>query len=309
MKNKILLLMLFSISSISMAQLLSGPVVPCVNCEQYTARTEPMNGLWYNPEQSGVGYSIEVQNGKVFGVYYGYDGDGKPLWQTFLGDLIASDDPEIMWTFDSGLRQFEGGTCHNCEYQAPSGEDSQSVIHIDFKHKNYASFSVNGGDAQNIVPLVYGVESSADFAEQTSYRLPDLYGMWSFVFRIDSSVYPSFPNQWGYRSLMLNIYHKSPIQDIDDDGNLEVNYAVSNYGPPPEVQVLGMITCELNEINGAQAGPSCTFRWNYGILGNFEIDNFNFPLGGLGASRLFGETIDGHTFEAIKIDSTEYLSR
>ena len=105
-----------------------GPVVPCVNCEQYQARTEPNNGLWYNPDQSGTGYSIEVQNGTVFGVYYGYDSETKPTWLTFQGDLILSDDPEIMWTLDADLLQFEGGNCMNCDYNPPNTTDFERLI-------------------------------------------------------------------------------------------------------------------------------------------------------------------------------------
>jgi hypothetical protein len=288
----------------------SGPIVPCVNCEQYQARTEPANGLWYNPEQSGSGYSIEVQNGRVYGIYYGYDTEKKPTWLTFSGDLIPSDDPEIMWTIDSNLDQFEGGNCLNCDYNFPTQTDFESTIHIDFKHKNYASMSVNGGEVQNLIPLVYGFPSNADFPEQTSYKLPELYGMWSFVFKINSSVYPSFDNQWAYYSIMLHIRNKSPLIDIDNDGLLEIIYTTNSYSSPPEILPYGRIKCEADEQNGAIVGPSCIFNYSQGLFGQLGEENiFHMPLSGIGASRMFGETEDGHTFEAIKVESTEYNSR
>ena len=285
----------------------SGPIVPCVNCEQFQARTEPMNGLWYNPEQAGSGYSIEVQDGLVYGIYYGYDSETKPTWLTFLGELAPSDEPDIMWTFDANLEQFEGGSCLNCNYNFPHQTDFESTIHIDFKHKNYASMSVNDGAVQNVVPLVYNFPSSADFPEQTSYQLPDLYGMWSFVFRINSDIYPDYWNQWGYYSIMLHIRHKSPPLDLDNDGNDEIRYYTRSYSSPAESLPFGTIECEANDQDGEIIGPSCFYRYDQGLFGQLgEVNIFHMPLSGIGATRIFGETEDGHTFEAIKVDSTEY---
>ncbi|MCF6300433.1 MAG: hypothetical protein L3J52_04870 [Proteobacteria bacterium] len=40
----------------------SGPTVVCVDCENLTERPKPRSGTYYNPDQSGTGFNIEIQN-------------------------------------------------------------------------------------------------------------------------------------------------------------------------------------------------------------------------------------------------------
>ena len=84
----------------------SGPISPCVNCEDDTHQIEPSTGTWYNPDQSGTGFGIEVQKGKLFGTYYGYDQQGKQLWLTIVGDLVKSNQVGVMWELQADLQQF-----------------------------------------------------------------------------------------------------------------------------------------------------------------------------------------------------------
>ncbi len=61
--------------------------------------------IWWNPEESGWGLTLSHHNDKVFGVWYVYDTDGKPLWvvmpdgtfsadgRTFSGDLYRTTGP------------------------------------------------------------------------------------------------------------------------------------------------------------------------------------------------------------------------
>ncbi len=297
-KMMISLLVFFSFSLIAQ----QGPIVPCINCDQLSVRTEPVRGLWYNPEQSGSGYSIEVQNGKLFGAYYGYDSQGKPFWWTFLGDLIPSDNPEVMWIVESEMMRFENGNCINCDYQSPEGSDSEYSVIFEFKQKNYASVTFNDGSAQNIVPLVFGTSATADFPEQTSYRLPELGGTWSFVIDINEEVIPNRPWQWGYSSIALTLSNKVITQDSSK--NTMVNYGVAHFFGSSEILSIGRIKCNLQE-NNQILEPSCIFSDTYGISPIGATD-FHFSLGGLGSSKLFGETVDGHTFEASRVDYTEF---
>ncbi len=312
---KIVVILYFTaLSSHSKAQLLQGPAVQCIDCEQYTLGVEPYNGVWYNPQQSGSGYSIEVHKGKVFGIYYGYDTEGKPLWLTFVADLVASDEAGIMWTLDAELTKMQNGNCLNCEYQAPEVADFQSSIHIDFKQINYASVSVNSGAVQNMIPIDYSFSSHADFPELTDYKLPDLKGVWVFSFHVNGlELLPlsGYGNQWGFYSKTLVIGRKSPLKDYDNDGNLEIQYYTDLYiQGTPEIYTYGRIECEEQDVDGVKVGPMCVFIDGQGILGApGEVLYYYFSLGGLGSQRLFGQTIDGHTFTAIKIDSTDYVSR
>lgn len=90
------------------AMLLAGPVLA------YT----PESGFWWNPNESGTGLQLEIQDNFIAIVGYSYDEDGNPLWVTaqgFLDDnasFSSSDNPED----GSWLNTFTGGQCLGCEF-------------------------------------------------------------------------------------------------------------------------------------------------------------------------------------------------
>ncbi len=289
-----------------MAQL--GPVSPCVDCESFTKRTEPFNGMWYNPDQSGTGFAIDVQNGTLFGAYYGYDENGKQIWLTFVGDLVPSDEPNIMWTLDSDLTQFENGNNFNAQYNQPSQTDYDGQISLKFTQKNHALFSVNGGEQQNIVPIIFGMPNSVDFPEQTSYKFPELEGVWTFVYHYKSSNTSPFvpPEPFSIRSESI-VINKKRFADYDDDGIEDLVYSLFSFFFYPDFHPIGNIVCSIKSEDGSETGPSCKFIDDRGLFGDIENKpQYKMSIGGLGAFRLFGEQQDGHTFEAIKINSKHY---
>ena len=300
MKNLKIIIFILSLLSLSvLAQV--GPISPCVNCEQLSARTEPFNGMWYNPDQSGTGIGIDVQNGKLFGAYYGYDEQGKQIWLTFVGDLVPSDEPNIMWTLDTNLLQFENGNAFNQTYTAPNTTDYQGQIHLKFTQKNHALFSVNDGEQQNIVPIVFGVNETAYFPEQTSYKFPDLRGMWTFVYTFNRE---NVPESASIGSEVLYI-SSARLGDIDGDGLVDVRYSLAwLYG---DNFFVGSIECKLTNNDTEIIGPECIFRnslLSSDPLG--PVPEYKMSVGGLGAFRLFGERDDGSTFEAIRINTNNY---
>ncbi len=308
LKNYLLSLMTASLllaATFTSAQ--TGVEVPCVDCEQYSARTEPHNGVWYNQDQTAQGFSIDVQNGILFGVYYGYDQSGDAIWQTFTGVLVPATEVGVMWVVDANLNQFSNSNCFNCEVEGFDLTNGGS-IQVKFRHKNYASISIDGGAEQHFTPFVFGHAATADFSEQTRYLLPDLSGMWSLVYHVNNAAVPIFvPSQWAFTSKMVSLSEK---QFRQTENGLEIYYEMVAHLVYPDKVVLGGISCKLEDVDGQLQGPVCRLSDARG----FWFDppgvgrEFSFPLGGLGAYRIFGETVDGHTFEAIKIDSTVFDS-
>ena len=294
------------VASFSAAQ--TGVQVPCVNCEQYTKRTEPFRGMWYNKDQTAQGFSIDVQNGRLFGVYYGYNQAGDAIWQTFVGDLVPSAEPDIMWTVNTTLNQFSNSNCFNCEIKGFDIAEGGS-IQVKFRHKNYASISIDNGAEQHFTPFVFGVGAVAEFPAQTDFLFPNLEGLWTFVYHVNAEAVDDIillGNQWSFTSQMLRLSGRKVTQTAE---GIEVWYAVASYFPPPEIVLIGTITCKLVDVDGQLQGPACTLSQNGFWFDGFGVKReFHFPLGGLGAYRIFGETDDGHTFEAVKIDSTIFNS-
>ncbi|MBE9550192.1 MAG: hypothetical protein IMF09_12375 [Proteobacteria bacterium] len=310
LKMIIIILMLFGLgvpTSVALAQ--TGVEVPCVNCEQYTQRTEPTNGVWYNKDQTAQGFNFDTQNGRVSGIYYGYDEEGTAIWLTFTAALTPSEEVGVMWTIDATLNHFSNSNCFNCEVTGFDITD-YGRVKMKFRHKNLASVSFDGGPWQNITPFIFGHGATADFPHRTEYLLPNLDGLWTFVYHVNGEAVTNIlliGNQWAFYSEVLRLTKKN-IRETPT--GREVTYAVARYFPPPEVLIIGTITCKLVEVEGQLRGPTCTFENNDGFwFDQLGVSReFNFPLGGLGAYRIFGETIDGHTFEAIKIDSTPFNS-
>lgn len=63
----------------------SDPELPWPDCQQEYIKPTPYEGSWFNPEQSGSGFLIEVENDKLLGYYFGYTEDSKPVWTLFDG--------------------------------------------------------------------------------------------------------------------------------------------------------------------------------------------------------------------------------
>lgn len=95
----------------------------------------PESGWWWNPEESGRGFNIEVQNNKVLIATYVYEQNGRPVWYLGSGTLRGyggSGDPEpYVFTL---LDRFENGQCIACPYPGPPDQDEAFAekFRIDF---------------------------------------------------------------------------------------------------------------------------------------------------------------------------------
>lgn len=281
----------------------AGPELPCIDCEQLTKKVTPSTGFWYNPEQSGSGLSIEVKKSTVFGAYYGYNDEGKPIWFTFVGQLQPSNKSGVMWELDSDLLEFKDGNNLNSDYQAPILLESDHQIHIEFNHMNHASFSVDNGLVQNIVPLSYGVEHKAYFPEKTSLRIPNLQGFWVFSLRVNTDIHSEFQSFIsGFHTPFMAYLRRGSLQQFED-GTSSISFSVIELQPVPELGlIIGDVFCHtfLDESNDIR-GPVCTFSAFVD-----EVRSYKMTMGGIGIDNLFGETEDGYTFKAFRYDYCDF---
>jgi hypothetical protein len=74
----------------------------------------PESGFWWNPNESGSGYAIEIQDNYLFIALYVYDEvTGDPIWYT------AGTHLEGNAYFDTDLNYSYDGTCIDCNYSQP----------------------------------------------------------------------------------------------------------------------------------------------------------------------------------------------
>jgi len=287
--RKILYLILLLLTFRAYTQ--NGPQLPhCPQCEVNNLKAKPYNGLWWSPGLSGVGLGIEVQNKTVVGTYYGYNDSGEATWYTFVGGLMPSDDPHVMWDVQAGINLFENGVCFNCQYQTPSVTNFSGSIHLQFNQPNHATISINDGEVQNIVPFLFTAGTSADFSEQTDFDVPDYEGFWVLA----EAILPVHE----FHPVQTNVLILSPkLVRTFVNGTKELH--VSGYSTDVSVPFL---TCKtyLDESNNI-AGPTCVLLGTVNDDGSSD-DGYYVNLAGLGAGKIKGKKANGDTIEAFKME-------
>lgn len=71
----------------------------------------PESGVWYNPDETGTGLQIEIQDNLLTATVYAYDADGFPMWYTTAGFL---DDSATV--YQGNLEEYFGGPCAGCPF-------------------------------------------------------------------------------------------------------------------------------------------------------------------------------------------------
>ena len=82
------------------------------------------SGWWWNPDESGSGYSIEVQGDKLFMVGFMYDDTGRPVWILSAGTVSDAK------TYHGTVLQFANGQTMSGPYQPPSAPANVATVDI-----------------------------------------------------------------------------------------------------------------------------------------------------------------------------------
>lgn len=270
----------------------AGPIIGCNNCEWQSNGAKPVSGSWYNPQQSGSGYLLNVQKEFVLGYYFGYTTEGEPTWLTFQGPLQPSQDEQVNWVLEAPLVKVSNGNAFNQPHQFPTNIDQTGdTIRIDFRYAHYASVQINDLDAQNIIPLNFSVESSQDF-EQSDHLFPELEGVWTFVLKVND---PNLLGLFAYFGGEFYFYPKS--EPSEKDGSNSIRYVLSDYHFP-ESQNFASIYCN-NGTNPDTTNPElrCTLS-NMPSIG----DKMPIAPGDIGPNYIYAENANGDVFEAFRVN-------
>jgi len=282
-KTIILFSLLYSFASPALAQ--QGPLIPCVGCDSLTQAPFPETGSWYNPDQSGTGINLEIQNGFLTAFYYGYTAEGLPEWQLINGPLVRSTQEGLLWELDTTMLYIQGGNCIGCDYQPPMSPSEGPAIKLEFLQRNYLSITIGNSPSQFYVPILYGSEGMKYFEEQTPYVFPKYSNETYFMVVTKPNTDP--PSPWLWESFIMPI---GPGIFASDESKLVYKTWIPTPPPGPDV-LADLIVCELDQLSNE---PGC--KWVFGPK------EYVIPIANMSDSRIFGEAEDGSTIEGYRLN-------
>ena len=102
------------------------------------ANYQPESGWWWNPAESGSGYSIEVQGGNLFFVGFMYDAAGNPVWYFSAGPMTTPT------TYTGTLQQFANGQTLTGAYRPPDAPANIGSLAVAFTAPDGATLTFTG---------------------------------------------------------------------------------------------------------------------------------------------------------------------
>ena len=109
----------------------------------------PVTGLWWNPNESGTGYNVQMQRGVMVVTMYSYAAGNDPLSYIVVATLAnAGGGVAASGTLD----KFHGGQCASCMYQMPTQMGNDGGITINFTSPTAATVQLPGGRVTHIQP-------------------------------------------------------------------------------------------------------------------------------------------------------------
>lgn len=112
----------------------------------------PATGLWWNPSESGSGYNIQVQRGRLVATVYSYAPTGEPVWYLAVGPLTNAGGAVVA---TGTLDRYRGGQCASCTYQPPSMTGDDGAITFTFASPTAATVQLPGGRITQIQPMAW----------------------------------------------------------------------------------------------------------------------------------------------------------
>jgi hypothetical protein len=109
----------------------------------------PVTGHWWNPNESGRGYNIDVYNGVLVITVYTYKANGDSEWYLASG-FMSPDQRQFTGTLD----KYRNGQCISCSYSGrPALVGNDGIISINFLSETVATLSLPGGRTTIIQPF------------------------------------------------------------------------------------------------------------------------------------------------------------
>jgi hypothetical protein len=108
----------------------------------------PKTGIWWNPNESGRGYVLEVNDLTLVVSVYAYDETGNSTWYLSSGTLTNNGA-----AFQAPLYKYRGGQCLTCDYTPAVPDGDAQTISIAFSSNTAGVVTLPGGRQVNIQPF------------------------------------------------------------------------------------------------------------------------------------------------------------
>jgi len=127
------------------------------------AYAEPQNGWWWNPNESGRGYFIEMTGGVMYLAGYFYDVSGRATWLSSGGPVTD------LYSYSGTLQSYRDGQSVFGAYRAPATAVDVGAVTVTFSDDSHGTLTWPGGTVQ-IERQIFGI---VDPAQVFDPRAPD----------------------------------------------------------------------------------------------------------------------------------------
>ena len=137
------------------------------------AAFQPRTGPWWNPNESGSGYNIDVQDGVIVIAIYAYQAGGSAQWYLASGAMTNGQK-----NFTGTLDKYTGGQCISCAYAGrPTLVGNDGAVSIAFSSETSATLTLPGGRVTQIQPFNFAIGDPPN----------GLAGEWVFIYDVSST--------------------------------------------------------------------------------------------------------------------------
>jgi serine protease len=172
-----------------------------------TTTLAPESGIWWNPQESGRGFALEVQNGVLVMSAFMFDDAGRPTWYLSAGAMANAS------TYSGPLQVQANGQSLTGGYRVPSVTNANAGnVHIQFKDTSNAVMTLPDGRAIDIQKFRTGTGAPGVTMPMNQVLTARLIGVWDSTYRIvssftdyflfnevrESSITPGEYYVWGY---------------------------------------------------------------------------------------------------------------
>ena len=122
----------------------------------------PQSGWWWNPQESGRGFTLEVKDQTMVLASYLYDADGHASWYLSAGRFFADG------SFSASLDAYAGGQALSTSYRAATLQGSAGKLELSCRSEDACTLQWPGGTVP-IERLVWDLGASPNTAPETGW--------------------------------------------------------------------------------------------------------------------------------------------